>query len=468
LTPQARWTPTARFGTLIGRYGTLLAQTQPAADAAIAYLTSAYDASRITNPQIAQIAAATITAQEGCRIMRITCALVDLRYATAAQLRAYPVLIVPQSGVPLPYIASVRDKLARYEHPGGRVVSSARFANVRAPHAGGIENAVLLAGRDGRFAFLDVVNYGRTALHTRAARVHAGRFSATVPALTVAPRDAVLLPLGAAVAMSPAPVMLSLSKHENAGTPIPLRPGSHITAPPLNNTAAVYRADVYRDGYPAVVFQTSLARLIVSPCAGARALVFEDRATHENLFTTVGGFRDAWTPELPPTSRDYIAKYTHPIAAGTFNRCYAVTVNAAQRKATFTYEAPDAPPNGASYRKSIAVQSNWDFRITTAARFTAVAAEQAQQLTSFAVSAKDTVIALPNAYGFYQPARRRVVMVAWPAGDVAAQRLERHPADALLTLTYARGAARATRYGFAPAQNAGQAQADLRRFANRR
>ena len=475
LTPQARWAPTSRFGELIAHHGAQLAQTQPAADAAVAYLTSAYDAARITNPQIAQIAQATISAQRGCRVMRVTCALLDLRYASLAQLRAFPALIVPDTGVPLPYIDSVREKLAQYRRGGGRIVRRARFAAIRRPHAGGIENAVLLADSAGRYAFLDVVNYGRTPLHTRAARVYAGRFAANVPALTVAPRDAVLLPLGEAAgkvtlrqAQGDTAVMLSLSKHDAASTLIPLRTGSHIDAPQLRDTPGVYRSDVYRDGYPAVVFQTPRARLIISPCAGARALVFEDRATGENLFTTVGGLRDAWTPQLPPSPRDYIAKYTHPIAAGTFNRCYAVSTNAAQRKATFSYDAPDAPSHGASIRKSIVMENDSQFAVSSDTEFHGYSNEQAQQLTSFAVSAGDDLIELPNAYGFYQPAHHRVIMVAWPRGAVTAQSLDRHPGDALLTLTYAAGALRTTRYGFAAATSAGEAQADLRRFANRR
>ncbi len=125
LTPQARWVPTARFGSLIARYGDALARTHPASDAAIAYLTSAYGDSKISNADIAQIAAATMAAQQGCRIVRITCRLVDLRYDSIADLLRSRVLIVPPTGIHQPYIAAVTKKMAAFRAGGGRIVSSA-------------------------------------------------------------------------------------------------------------------------------------------------------------------------------------------------------------------------------------------------------------------------------------------------------------------------------------------------------
>lgn len=467
LTPQARDAPTAKFGALIRRYGALIAQTHPAADAAIAYLTSAYHASRITNAQIAQIAQATMDTQRGCRIMRITCTLVDLRYASLRDLQAHRVLIVPPNGVSGAYVAAVERKLAAYRASGGRIVPSARAAHIGAPAAGGIPNAALLVSRDERFGFLDVVNYGHTALHTRAARVHEGRFAANVPALTVAPRDALLLPLrvpqSPPVPAAPPPAPLP------NGNRLPLREGSWVrtTLPPRAGTA-VYRSDVYRDGYPAVVFQNAAVRLVVSPCAGARAFVFEDRAARENLFTTVGGLRDAWLQQAPPSSRDYIAQYTHPIATGTFNRCYAAAVDAGRARATFTYTAPDAPAHGGTFRKTVTIdRSEASFTVGLRALFPRSPAQRAQELTSFAIGRGTRILRMGNAVGFFRSSKQRLVAAVWPKPDVENAHVDRHGADALLTLTYAPGGLRSTRYAVVTVKTLAEAQARLRALANR-
>ena len=466
LTPQARYPPTKQFGDLVQRYGTLLAQTHPAADAAIAYLTSAYDASKISNDDIARIAQTTMLAQRGCRIVHITCRLVDLRYDSLADLERSHVLIVPPKPVPLPYIPSVAEKLKAFQARGGRIVSSARYAAIAHPAAGSILNAVLLISNDERFAFLDVVNYGRTTLHTHARRVGTDHFSTEVPSLTIAPRDAVLVPINVSVANAIGHPEVSKDPEPVEGTTrttLPLRPNSSIRTN-LARTAGIYTADSYNDGYPAIVLENAQLRLIVSPCAGARAFIFEDKSNGENLFTTIGGLRDAWTPQLPPSDRDYIAKYTHPISAGTFNRCYASHVERSRMRLTYT---PDAPPHGASYQKTIAFDGARSFEVTTLASFPGGPAERAQQLTSFAIANHAQIFSVKNGYGIYQPAKHRVVLVAWPSADIQAHTLERHSADALLTLTSARPGVSHIRYGFAPAQSGAQAQAALRAFANR-
>ncbi len=467
LRPQARYRPTQRFGEIVSRYGALLARTHPAADAAIAYLTSAYDAAHLTNADVAAIAQSTIGAQRGCRIMRITCALVDLRYIPSAELARYQTLIVPRTGLRRAYVRTVLQKLARFRAGHGRIVRSARNAQIASPAAGGIPNATLLLADDERYGFLDVVNYGRSIFRTPGRKLHVGRFSADVPALAIAPRDALLVPLDVPANAPRAALSTGYSSMATASPRprLPLRSGSWVSAKLLQGVGTVYSADVFGDGYPAVVFQNGTSRLIVSPCAGARAFVYEDKARTENLFTTVGGLRDAWTPQLPPSQRDYIAKYTHPIATGTFNRCYAVRL--ARTRATFTYAAPDAPPHGAVYRKTIALGPNDSFVVTTQARFAGSSRERAVQLTSFALPRNRRILAASNAYAIYEPARNRAVLVAWQSSDVAAQRLEEHAGDALLTLTYAAAAACRTYYGLARVRSRAQAQAALRAFANR-
>jgi hypothetical protein len=190
-----------------------------------------------------------------------------------------------------------------------------------------------------------------------------------------------------------------------------------------------------------VVLQSRRIRLIVSPCAGARAFVFEDLANSENLFTTIGGLRDAWQQQLPPSGRDYIAKYTHPIATGTFNRCYAITLDPAHARAAFTYTAPDAPPHGASFRKTIALdRAGSGFTVHLAASFPRSTTQRAQQLTSIAVDRDTRIEQRPSGVVFFEPSKHRTLLISWNRKAVEKATVERHPADALLTLTLARGA----------------------------
>jgi hypothetical protein len=468
LTAQNRYDPTAQFGTQIALFGDALVHTHPAADAAIAYTAGAYDPAKLSNDRVYKIAQETMDAQRGCRLMHITCAIVDLRFNSLTQLLKYKTLIIPAGSEP--FIGNVETKLAAFRAHGGRIVQSARFANILHPAAAGIPNAVLLVSDDERYGFLDVVNYSRAWVRTKAARVHLGRFSANVRAYNVPPRDALLIRLNV-----PFP-HVAQSWVEARATPVPqqpqsalpLRSRSWITEPRSAFSAhrlTVYRADVYHDGFSAVVFENGAARLIVSPCAGARAFIFEDTDTGTNLFTTIGGLRDAWLHTLPASSRDYIAKYTHPIATGTFNRCYSVRTNT--NGATFAYTAPDAPPHGATFVKRIHVD-NTAFTIELRAAFPQSTTQRAQQLTSFAIDASTKILHVANGYGFYNQRTLHVALVAWPRSDVSAATLDRHDRDALLTLTYASGGFRSTRYGVAIANSLASAQATLRGFANAR
>jgi hypothetical protein len=454
LTPQARYAPTADFGRLIAQYGSPLTRTHPAADAAIAYLASAYDPSRITNAEIARIADATISAQKGCRIVRITCAIVDLSYATQAQLARFPVLIVPVA-IADPLLPHIRSTLAAYH---GRIVAGARNARIAHPAAGGIPNAVLLVSDDERFGFLDVVNYSYRTSESDPARVRFGRFSADVPRLSVPARSALFLPLGVA----PMPAKLPGRRSQNGGG-VPLRAGSYVpeTLPARQGVSA---ADVFGDGSLDTIFTTRTMRLIVTPCAGARAFVFEDLREEQNLFTTVGGLRDAWSLRLPPSSRDYIAPYTHPIPAGTFNRCYRVTRGL--RSATFTYDAPDAPPHGGTFRKTIAIAADGTLTERLNATFPSGGAQRPQQLTSIAVSRSTVVIARRGAAGFYDPQRGQLFAVLWPSGD-ASVTIDRHASDALMTFTYRAARDCELRFAVLHAAGAREAQAELATLANR-
>jgi amino acid transporter len=467
LTQQNRWLPTYRFGDLVHRYGTLFAQLHVKADAAIAYTTSAYDPAALTKNDIFAIAQGVMDAQTACHAARITCGVIDLQYEPPGQLQRCPILIVPR----LPgkrFTPGTEAKLRAYRSSGNRIVESAGNARVSNPAAGGIPNAVLLVDPTERFGFLSIVNYSRAPVRVAPQAVRAAHLHVLSPAVSIAARDVALIPLNVTNGASPQALRPALSP--KPGERLFLRPGSFINATfPSRSvrTAGMYRADVYNDGYPAAVFENRQMRLIVSPCAGARAFVWQDKRTGDNLFTTVGGLRDAWSAPLPPSSRDYIGRYTHPIATGTFNRCYSVTRSRANAAAaSFAYFAPDAPPRGARFQKTVSASLLSEvFEVKYHAQFAGGSTERPQELTSFALYARTRIIRTSSAYGLYQPTRRRVVMVAWPAGDVAAHALSLQQNDALLTLTLAPTGTDRLRYGVAFAATVAQAKAALAQFA---
>lgn len=460
LTKQSRWLPTYRFGELIHTVGPLLAQTHIKADAAIAYLTSAYDPSVLNNDQIAKIAQATSDAQRGCHATRITCTLVDLRFDSLANLRRYPAIITPRIAS-FAFLPAVAKKLAAYRLGGGRVVQSAGDLHVGRPAAGGIPDAVLLVDPAERFGFLSVVNYSRYPVQLRATNVYAAHLRATFPKLTVAARDAALISLRV-----PANMYLRMKPLVQVGMPafkgmrLPVRPGAFVTASSLRDT--------FQDGYGTTVLENTAARLVISPCAGARAFIFENKRNHVNYFTTIGGLRDAWTPQLAPSPRDYIAHYTHPIPTGTFNRCYRQIAPSSSRSVTLAYTAPDAPGGAARFSRTIALSHNdASFQVTTTARF-ARQNERAEQLTSFAVAPSARLLKTANCYGLFDPNLHTVAAASWRASDVTAHRMDLHAHDGLLTLTFVSGATSHVRYGVLNAPDISAAQAALQNFAKAR
>ncbi len=458
LTHQSRWLPTYRFGELIHTYGPLLARMHVKADAAIAYLTSAYDPAALTKAAVFSIAQATMDAQRDCRMARITCAVVDLRFISARDLQLYPVIVIPPGPHNLTFVSAVRKKLVTYGARGGRPVANVRSLKILHPAAGGIPNAVLLADPTEHFALLSIVNYTNKPQYVPEAQIYAKYLHATSPAFTVPARDAGLIPINAPESAFPrVKPLIQPEPPLQRGERLPLRPGSWM---PYDG------AQTFRDGYRAAVMENALLRLIVSPCAGARAFVLEYKPAHENLFTTVGAFRDAWSQTLLPSKRDYIARYTHPIATGTFNRCYSSTANVAQHSMYFAYKAPDAPPKGGTFEKEIRFYPGLRvLTVRTTAWFASSVTQRAEQLTSFAITPATRILGATNGYGLYDPAKHRVVEIAWPPADAQEHKIERNPDSALLTLMFSVRGTGEVRIGVASTTGVAQAQAALAAFA---
>ncbi|MBV8245930.1 MAG: hypothetical protein JOZ38_08420, partial [Candidatus Eremiobacteraeota bacterium] len=342
--PSARYAPTATWGAILAAYGPALARSHRVADAAVAYLTSAYDPRSITNDEIATIAQQTILAQQWCRAASLACDLVDLHYVSRGALRHYPLLVVPRA-LARPFVdAQTNAALAAFRnaHPSStfdrnfseRDVARARTeANAllaRALHArtvDGFAGATVLQTDGGApQLFLAAQNY--SAAPVRAAlTVHVPGLSTRHVQLTLPARSATVQPLDV---QAPEIFPLPLSRGVTPETPLPLdgyafpAQAAFRRVPP--HQAVAYRADVFGDGAPVVVMENTLVRVIVSPSAGGRGFVFESKASGRSMFNTIGAMRDGLALPPSPSPRDYIAKYTHEMDAGTFNRPYDAAI----------------------------------------------------------------------------------------------------------------------------------------------
>ena len=323
---SARAAPTARFGALVRSYGPLLATMRTASDVAIAWLPSAYDPAQATNERIAHLADLTIALQQRCRALALACTFVDLRYVPETELRSTRFLVVPATGFPVAFDAAIATRLDAYRASGGRVLGSIDAAVTAGARSstGGIRDASLLLSPDRRVGIFDVFNASDRSVSTPTARITVGQSTYRVPSLRLAAGTARDLLLSRSVVRDITP----------------------SNGPPVVAAAR----DPFADDR-AITLQNAVARVVIAPNAGARAFVFEDLSTHRNVFTTIGAARDDVAAPPSPSPRDYIAPYTHPLAAGTFNRVYAC-VQRTLFSVRCTYDAPDLGPSPVHFEKT--------------------------------------------------------------------------------------------------------------------
>ncbi len=468
LQPSARYLPTADFGTLVRAGGTQLAAAQRLSDGAVAYLSSAYDPARLTNADVFAIAARTQDAQHACRRHALTCDLIDLRFAGAAKLAGYPFVVVPPTGVRLPFEAAVRAKLAAYVRAGGRVL--AEPPAIATPRNGGIADATVLLAPDGT-AFLDIVNYDDTArriARTRLGLPH-GR-SWIVGPLIVPARDAMLLRSGdtrdsraspqpaQAPPASPQPSIDSCATAE----PEPSVPA----APPI------VRDDRACDGFARLTLANDRVAVTLAPDAGARAFTFSARSgsgSTINAFTSVGALRDDVEIQPPVSTTDRIGKYTRSFPAGTFNRPYFVEHQAATADAasvTLRYAAPDMLPNGAVFTRTLQLErGKAAFTVAQEVTFAPgvdAGAQRAVRYDSFDSRGMQVLDERTHGQiGFYSADHQTVASITWPPGDVEDAQLMPERSSTVVRLRFAANGIRRTRYALSAVTGISDARAEL-------
>ncbi len=313
-----RYAPTAEFADAIRRYGTLLARTHVAADAAIVWPPSLYHPGSLSNAAFAAFADATIRMQRACSAQALSCTMIDLKYGERRPAARLPLLlpVLPSTiaaGRMEPWAAALLERL-RTSH---RLIGS--LASIRSR---GFRDATLLLADDRTYAFVDAINPGDTARSIGPFRVELARGVVGVPADSLAARSARLIPVG-------------LSARPSARTQGP----ATATPPPFHDDEAR-------------LLRSRSLRVAIAPRAGARIAELDDGSG--NVATSIGLLRDAVDPMPPASPRDYIAAYTHPLAAGTFNRTYACDssrITESQLSVGCEYDAPDVPEGGADFKR---------------------------------------------------------------------------------------------------------------------
>ena len=182
---------------------------------------------------------------------------------------------------------------------------------------------------------------------------------------------------------------LDVAAAMNDGADVAAPPGGDRTAlAPSAHLAVSHDGDVphesavVRDGVVlpelgarTITLRNDRLRLIVDPAAGARAFSLQalhagprDPSPYEiqrfglgwspNAFDATGAWRDDVDVPLPPSPRDFIARYTHTYPAGTFNRPYEVRVVQSGPRAVvrFRYTMPDANPPGVTFERIVTVE----------------------------------------------------------------------------------------------------------------
>jgi amino acid transporter len=405
-----RYVPTRLLGDVISSYGPLLAHTHVAADAFIVWPPTLFEAGRLSNDDFDAMASATVALQRACNARGLSCPLVDLGIMRGR----------PPSGLPL-LLPALPASLMRRAQPWAvselralrqaqRLLfapSSIRIMDYRRR----LPNVTLLLANDSSYGFVVATNPGESQRRVVIGDVRLTHRTVAVSSFDVPARGARIVAIGVAAAGAP-----SL-----AAMPLPATP------PPFRDA----------DG---TVMANSHLRIVFAPFAGARIAELGDGQS--NAATSIGLLRDATDPQPAPSSRDYIASYTHPLPAGTFNRQYVCTRADVMTTARFTctYDAPDLPAGGGLFQRTLTLTSgSSDLLIGEEFRpHDARSIARLESISGFAFVSGDTLITSADRLAIGILHAGQLTSLRWNSGDVAYVNLRRTRGAELVTLVFAR------------------------------
>jgi hypothetical protein len=320
----------------------------------------------------------------------------------------------------------------------------------------GATDATLLAANDGRYGFIEAINPSEAPRRIGPMVARIGVRDVKVAAFELAARSATLIPIGIsgprATKSLPAPaVSASAAPASDASIASPL--GTNGMQQP--GTATLANAAIAATFYPA---------------AGARIRTLTGAGSGDDAATSIGLLRDAVDPQPSPSARDYIAAYTHPIDAGTFNRPYACAALPASGTGTSSYrcsyDAPDLPAGGGHFERTLSLAAG-SSEIVVDERLIPTDASSGARLVSisgFAYQDGDDLVVSPGR-GFFSVAHGgRVAWLRWRPADVAQAIVRRSRGAAIVEL---RGTGRELHLGLGVGP-VGSPQAPATPQANRR
>jgi amino acid transporter len=425
-----RYAPTAAFGEIVGRFGSRLAATHVAADAAIIWPPSLFRPGSLNNADFAALAKITIAMQRACNARGLTCTVVDLASSDDRALRRYRALMLPV--LPSTVVAGRMEPWAvgrlRSFSKSGRLVSDPSSLRVGGGYLG-VPNATLLLADDSTYGFIVTINPSDATRRLGPIKVRLAHRIVTVPRFQVQARGTRVIAVGVAAA--------SLN---NAPSP-PL-----ASPPPFSDPAGTLMANAH-------------LRVTFSPFAGARVAELSDG--QGNAATSIGLLRDAAEPPPSASSRDYIATYTHPLPTGTFNRQYACTRNDTFGTASVTcsYDAPDLPRGGALFTRTLTLGGGSNELVVDEqfAPHDPRSSARLESISGFSSTARDPVLRSSDRDAIGIVHDKQITTLRWRRGDVVRVDLRSTRGAELITLVFAHRSVE-LRLGIRPAKDAAEAR----------
>jgi hypothetical protein len=415
LQPAPRSVPTSAFGDDVRRYGTLLARTHADSDAGIIWPPSLFSSLALDNRDFRAFADATIAMQRDCNARGLSCQLVDLAYANDELLERYPRLVLPIVLTPrlrAAMVAPVARTFARLQRRA-RLADNVASPDSRPQLAAAASGVTLLRADDNSYAFVEAVNPSPVGRTIGPLRVQLSSGSVGVASFTLAPRSQRLVPVGLPVPAADVHAGLS----------------ALATPPPFT-------------GDDVQTLDNSRLRVAFAPNAGARISGFTADGV-DNAASSIGLLRDGVFPEPAISPRDYIAAYTHPLPAGTFNRAYGCDIATATVDASSVsceYDAPDLPTGGARFSRTLTLGNNDDELAIEESFAPADPAPTAnlESISGFAFHTGDLLIAPDGAEFVGILHGHRLAALRWRSGDVTHVTLKQTRGAELVTLLFAR------------------------------